>query len=133
VFDESHSHAAVQRVLARVFEALRPGGLLIFDVAEPGRVPGNGRLTAAKEADDWAVIAVLEEELGLLTRRITSFRRVGELYRRDHEVHRQSLLPRNLVLQWLEIAGFETQVLSSYGPVPFAQGHVGFLARRPAL
>ena len=30
----------------------------------------------------------------LLTRRITSFRRVGDLYRRDQEVHRQRLLDR---------------------------------------
>ncbi len=132
LFDEQNSFAAVRQVLGRAFNALVPGGLLVFDVAEPGRVPGGSSRTWT-EGEDWAVLVNAEEDWqqGLLTRRITSFRKVGELYRRDHEVHRLRLLPRALVLFWLEEIGFQVQTLASYGPVPFAPGHAGLLARKP--
>jgi hypothetical protein len=68
----------------------------------------------------------------LLTRQITSFRRVGDLYRRDHEVHRLRLMPQRLVASWLEEIGFAVQPLSGYGTAPFAPGRFGFLARKPA-
>jgi hypothetical protein len=35
------------------------------------------------------------------------------------------------VAAWLQEIGFQVQVLGGYGPVPFFQGHVGFLAEKP--
>jgi hypothetical protein len=67
-----------------------------------------------------------------LTRRITNFRKVGELYRRDHEVHRLRLMSRSEVASWLEEIGFRVEVLGGYGAVEFSPGRVGFLARKPA-
>jgi SAM-dependent methyltransferase len=130
LFDERHSVAAVRETLARVFAALTPGGLLIFDIAEPGRVPG-GTSKSFIETDDWAVLVAAEETSdGLLTRHIASFRKLGDLYRRDHETHRQRLLPRAVVESWLHEIGFETQRLDTYGGKPFFNGHAGFLARK---
>jgi hypothetical protein len=79
------------------------------------------------------VLVTTEEDPphGVLTRRITSFRKVGDLYRRDHEVHRQRLIAPADMAERLRAAGFEVDVLSAYGPRPFAAGHAGFLARRP--
>jgi SAM-dependent methyltransferase len=133
LFDSRHSPDAVRQVLGRAFAALAPGGPLVFDVAEPGRVPGPGPSKTYFEGDGWAVLVTTEEDQsqGLLTRAITSFRKVGELYRRDHEVHRQRLLPRAQVLAWLQEIGFQAQTLGGYGEVPFGPGHVGFLARKP--
>lgn len=39
--DDRHILEGVRQVLGRAFEDLVPGGLLVFDVAEPGRVPGG--------------------------------------------------------------------------------------------
>jgi SAM-dependent methyltransferase len=133
LFDSRHTVAGVRQVLSRAFEALAPGGLLVFDVAESGRVPWPGTAKTYMEGDGWAVLVAAEEDRqqGVLTRHITSFRQVGDLYRRDHEVHRLRLLPREQVQSWLQEIGFLAQALDSYGPVPFAQGHVGFLAQKP--
>lgn len=132
LFDERHSPEGVRQVLDRIFAALQPGGLLVFDVAEPGRVPEGAPKTHA-EGEDWAVLVNREEDPGegLLTRHITSFRRIGELYRRSHEVHRLRLLPRAQVLSWLREIGFEAQTLDAYASMPFDPGLVGFLARKP--
>jgi SAM-dependent methyltransferase len=132
LFDERHSTDAIRRVLERAFAALEPGGLLVLDIAEPGRVPG-GTSKSCFERDDWAVLVASEEdaERRRLTRRITSFRKVGELYRRDHEVHRQVLLPRAEVESWLKELGFQVRTLDAYGSEPMTPGDVGFLARKP--
>lgn len=76
LFDDRHSPEGVRQVLARAFAALAPGGLLIFDVSEPGRVPGPGPAKVHVEGDGWAVLVTITEEpeQGLLTRHITSFR-----------------------------------------------------------
>ena len=134
LFDESHSPEGVRQVLGRAFEALQPSGLLVGDVAEPGRVPGPGASKSWTEGEDWAVLVTTEEDRQreLLTRHITSFRKVGELYRRDHELHRQRLLPRAQVASWLREFGFQVESLDAYGPAKFAPGHAGFLARKPA-
>jgi SAM-dependent methyltransferase len=131
LFDEHHSLEGVRLVLGRAFQALAPGGLLVFDVAEPGRVPG-GTSRTFMEGEGWAVLVAAEEDRqqGLVTRHITSYRQAGELYRRDHEVHRLRLLPRDRVVSWLEEIGFAVRILEAYGPVQFFPGHVGFLARK---
>ncbi len=132
LFDDAHNPEAVRQVLGRAFASLIPGGLLLFDIAGPGRVPEPGPKRLWAEGDDWAALVHIEEDRQqqLLTRHITSFRKVGELYRRDHEVHRQRLLPRDVVATWLREIGFEAQMLDGYGPVPFPPGDVGFLARK---
>lgn len=132
LFDERHSPEGIQQVLARSFAALAPGGLLMFDVAEPGRVPG-GTSKTFMEGEDWAILVAAEEDRhrGLLTRHITSFRKVGDLYRRDHEVHRLRLLPREQMISWLQEIGFQVRTLDAYGSTKLLPGHVGVLARKP--
>src|SRR5438067_8324966 len=48
LFDERHSWEGAGQMLARAFAALAPGGLLLFDVAEPGRVPGGASKSFAE-------------------------------------------------------------------------------------
>jgi hypothetical protein len=76
------------------------------------------------------VVAEEDRRRGVLTRQITSFRRVGELYRRSHEVHRQRLFRRAEVTAWLRDSGFKVRTLRGYGALRFARGQVGFLARK---
>src|SRR5262249_8432433 len=103
LFDRGNTKAALSRLFRRIHAALRPGGVLLFDVAGRGRVPGKGPGKAWTEGDGWAVLVIVEEDRarGLLARHITTFRRAGELYRRDHEVHHERLLPRTEVARQL--------------------------------
>ena len=99
LFDARHSLPAIDKLFRRIHNALLPGGILLFDIAEPGRVGSSERRRGFTEAKDWAVLVESEEheDNQTLTRRITSFRRVGSLYRRGHETHRLRLFPRESI------------------------------------
>ncbi len=133
LFDDGNTRPALGKLLRRIHRALRPGGLLLFDVACPGRVPGAGPLRNYREGDDWAVLFTAEEDRkrALLTRTITSFRKVGELYRRDEEVHRLRLYRPSELTGQLRRIGFRVRRLRGYGTQPFPAGWVGFLGRKP--
>jgi SAM-dependent methyltransferase len=133
LFDRGNTKRELWKLFRRIHEALCPGGLLVFDVAEPGRVPGPAPRRSYGEGDDWAVLVTVAEDRRrrLLTREITSFRKVGKLYRRDQEVHQLRLLTRSELTAQLRGIGFRVQVLSGYGSLRFAPGHIGFLARKP--
>jgi SAM-dependent methyltransferase len=131
--DPANSEAALLRLFQRIYEALEPGGLFLFDVAGLGRALGAGSQKSFREEEDWAVLVVLEEDSAQrqLTRRITSFRKVGELYRRGTEVHRLRLFARSEMVAQLRRVGFRVSFLAGYGSLRFRRGHFGFLARRP--
>jgi SAM-dependent methyltransferase len=132
LFDDRHTKTTLAKLFRRIHAALAPGGLFLFDVVVPGRVRGGGPRKLFFEREDWAVLVTTEEDVGrrLLTRSITSFRRAGDLYRRDHEVHQQRvMIPAELTSQ-LRSIGFRVRPLRGYGPKRFGPGHAGFLARK---
>lgn len=132
-FDPGHSREALTALFRRIHDALVPGGVFLFDAAEPGRVPDEGSVRTFVDGGDWAVLMTAEEDraAGTLTRRITSFRSLGDLYRRDDEVHELALHPREELAAGLAEAGFDTRTLSAYGELSLPPGLVGFLATRP--
>jgi SAM-dependent methyltransferase len=132
-FDPANTKQGLEQLFRRIYQALHPGGLLVFDVAEPGRVPGLGPQRAFREGEGWAVLVTVEEDRrrGLLTRQITSFRKAGESYRRDREVHQLRLFRRSELAGQLRAIGFRVRVLSGYGRERFPPGSAGFLARKP--
>jgi SAM-dependent methyltransferase len=132
LFDTNNTRQELLKLFRRIYAALNPGGLFIFDVAEPGRVPGPGPQRSYREGEDWAVLVTAEEDRRrrLLTRQITSFRKVGALYRRAQEVHRLRLFMRSELAAQLRGIGFRVRILSGYGQLRFAPGYVGFLARK---
>jgi len=133
LFDKSNNADRLRRLFRRVYAALRPGGLLIFDIAEPGR--GKGPRQKHVEGRDWAVLVEVDEDAGAnrLTRRITSFRKVGARYTRDEEVHRLQLYKRSEIAKELRDAGFRVRALTAYGGHPMIEGCIGFVARKPTL
>jgi SAM-dependent methyltransferase len=132
-FDAANRDAALPDLLRRAYQALLPGGVLLFDVAGPARAPSVQPQRTFAKGPDWAALVetASEPDTGLLTREITSFRQVGDLYRRDVEVHRLVLRQPAVVLEQLRAAGFEAEMLPSYGSVPLPRGVVAFLARKP--
>jgi SAM-dependent methyltransferase len=133
LFDPDNTDAALAKLFRRIHDALCPGGLLLFDVAEPGRVPGGGPRRDYREGNDWAVLVTAEEDRRrrLLTRRITSFRKVGKLYRREQEVHQLRLLRGAALARQLRGIGFRVRLLRAYGEFRFPPGYVALLARKP--
>ncbi len=136
VFGYAFDTANCERVRADVFErihrALAPGGLLVFDVATPQRAPRDGPVRSFTEGEGWAVLvqAHSDDARRVLTRHITTFRRVGELYRRDTETHVQHLIVPEDVVDVLERIGFQVHGLASYGALPLLPGVAGFVARK---
>jgi SAM-dependent methyltransferase len=132
LFDEASTPASLERLSGRVHEALRPGGVWLFDAAAPGRLGPSGSAQGHRLADDWAIIwsASEDAESATLTRKITTFHRTRTHYRRDHEVHRLQLYAEPDVVRILERAGFSVRVLRAYGSQELPHGLVGYLARR---
>jgi SAM-dependent methyltransferase len=130
-FDESNSREQLRALFGRIHAALAPAGVLLFDAAGPGRVAGDEPLKTHVDGGDWALLmnAVEDRELRRVTRCITSFRRVGELFRRDEECHELDLLPPEELLADLEAAGFATQLLDDYAGHAMPPGLQGYLAR----
>ena len=131
LFDETNNLRQLQRLFRRVYDALEFGGVFIFDVAEPGR--GKGPRQKHFEGPDWAILMEIDEDTrnNQLTRGITLFRKIGELYRRDREVHRLQLYKRSDIARELRRVGFRVHTLGAYGDQAMINGCVGFLARKP--
>ena len=89
LFDARNPRQRLSAVFGRIHKALCPGGMFLFDLAEPGRVRGSGPQRGYAEGRDWACLYAAEEDRRgkTLTRTITTFRKSGE-HRRHGEVHR---------------------------------------------
>ncbi|MGQ4808139.1 hypothetical protein NKDENANG_01506 [Candidatus Entotheonellaceae bacterium PAL068K] len=131
VCEARHSLDALRQLFQRIYVALRPGGVLVFDLAEPGR--SHGLRQSHREGPDWACIVTYEEDTihHHLTRRITTFRQVGDAYRRAHEVHRLQLYRGTTIARELRCIGFRVRMVRGYGALRFARSYVGFVALKP--
>lgn len=134
-FDSANDDRARAEWFRRVYDTLRPGGVLLFDIAGPDRMPLRGPHRTFATASDWAVLAEtdIDQTTGLLVRKITSFRRIGTLYRRDDEVHRLSLIDPAATLATLRAVGFETEIIPAYASASLPPGVVAFLCRKQAI
>jgi SAM-dependent methyltransferase len=127
--DPRASRDGLARLAGRAHAALRPGGVLMFDVMTPNGAKDRGW----REGAGWIVCFASTEDSArrTLERRIVVFREDGDGYGRSDEVHRIVLYEPAQVLDDLTAAGFEVQRLDGYGPsLPFRDGVAGFLARK---
>jgi hypothetical protein len=130
-FDAGNNDAALKRLFRRVHDALQPGGLFIFDAAEPGvasAAPGRRWM----DGKDWAILLEITEQPRARTaqRRMTIFRRVNRVYRRSEEVHPLRLYRRETIARLLKQAGFQVEVVEAYGKVPFRKALAGYVCRK---
>jgi SAM-dependent methyltransferase len=133
LFDPENEDRGLARLFRRVYDALVAGGVFVFDVLGPGQVPLGTAARGFRLGKDWAVLSEREEdaELGTLVRRIVSFRKVGEHYRRNDEVHRVRLYPPDELSAELRRVGFRVRKMHAYGGYSLAEGHAAFVARKP--
>jgi len=133
-FDPASGKRALSDFFGRVYQALRPGGIFVFDVVEPGLVPGGGPQRRFLEGPDWTILVEVREhpKRRTLTRRIVGFRRVGKLYRRSEETHRLHLYPRAELIAALTRAGFQARAMDGYGRFRLTPAHAVLVAYRAA-
>lgn len=133
-FDE-HSKTELKELFARIYEALRPGGIFIFDIAEPGYVTGTNPQKTYSEGKDWAILLEKEEDKKnrKLTRKITIFRQIGNFYRKSEEIHCVQLYKGSEVAQALREVGFKVRIIRGYGELRFRKALVGFIATKAEI
>ncbi len=113
-------------MLARIHEALEPGGLLLFDVAVRGRAPEETH--SERSGPDWRVEATAHEDGNVLVRTIDTWRTVDGVERHAREVHRLCLFDADEVEAMLVAAGFTVERLGGYDDAMFQEGWDAFLA-----
>ena len=122
---------AIRGFFRRAYDALRPGGVLIFDFIESA----EHRTYAAKSraGPDWAIVARAEASRSgrLLTRYITTFRKIGAEYRKSIETHEVRVYDRARIRTALTAAGFTVKMRRSYGRVRLLPSDVAVIAWRP--
>lgn len=119
--------ASLEGLLERIHEALRPGGLLLFDVATTGRAKEPTQRSARGKG--WRVEATAVESDGVLTRTIDTWRTAPDGERHSREIHRLRLFEVDDVLARLRDAGFEAEPLAGYDDYGFQHGWDAFMAR----
>jgi SAM-dependent methyltransferase len=131
-FDQRNSSPALLRLFRGVYRALRPGGVFVFDIAEPSRIPKEPE-KKWMAGRDWAVLVSIagNRERNLLCRQITTFRKVGKLYRRSDETHTLRLYRTRDLIDDLAGCGFRARRLTAYGSFRFPPGIAGVLAIKP--
>lgn len=130
-FDEKNRFPALRRLFKRVHDALLPGGIFVFDLAAPGR--GSGPSRRHFKGDDWATVVEygVDPHRSILTRRITTFRKIGQTYRRGEEIHNMNLYDPAGVVDALRQTGFKVRIRRDYGGIAFPKGLKAFVARKP--
>ena len=131
--DGAESEAPLDDLFGRVFQALQPGGLFLFDliVADPALdLPRQSWRAGA----DWAVMAELTEDraTGRLAREILLFRELSGGYRRSQERHFQRVFASAEIEQALRSCGFAVSSGRFYGAFELPPRRMAFRAQKPA-
>ncbi|MDM9384765.1 class I SAM-dependent methyltransferase [Chlorogloeopsis sp. ULAP01] len=132
LFDPDNNWQTLTQLFLRVYSALTPGGVFIFDIAEPGQVLPEKVTKGFSQGEDWVVLVEKEENRNLqtLTRRITSFRKIGKYYRRDDEIHCLQLYKSTDIARELCRVGFQVSRMSSYRSYHLPKAHTAFVANK---
>lgn len=133
LFDSANNLDALSDLFHRIYEALHPGGLFAFDVIGPGYQKATGPPKRFMLGDDWAVLVSIEENVdhATLDRHITSFRKVGDSYKRDDEIHQVRLYTGTQLTAVLKALGFTVSVSRGYGKYTLSDAHSVVIAKKP--
>jgi SAM-dependent methyltransferase len=128
---KSHHHNLV-KLFRMIYSTLKPGGVFILDMAVPGLVAPGKEVRFFTEGSDWFVLGSTSEDatMGVLERRIVTFRKWGRGYRRSDELHRQALYPASEIAGELNALGFSVRVSRQYGRFRLLKSRAAFIARK---
>lgn len=125
--------AAIDRALAAIAGALRPGGVLAIDLLD--RCYAEARRDAppyVQVEEDWVLVTRFESPApDRFVRHITTFVAAGDgSWRRDDERHENVLVETTAVPALLARHGVEAKVSPSFGAERLSEGLVAITGRR---
>jgi SAM-dependent methyltransferase len=131
--DPRNDAAALSGLFRRIAAALRPGGMLLFDLNAPVEAGESCPRPhpQVRVTPEWTLLADSTVDDGVLTREFVLFRKVDEHYRRTDERHVVRLYEPADVLAALREAGLHASTFHGYGGSEFPPDLVGYRARRP--
>lgn len=132
LFDSDNNIQSLIQLFQRIYQALTPGGILIFDILESEQLETE-KTQNFVEGKDWIILVEKTEDKikQQLTRRIITFRQFGETYQRDEEVHNVQLYSANNLVEELEKTGFQVEANDSYGEYKLRKNHSVIIANKP--
>lgn len=132
LFDDRNDRPQRLQLFERIYQALIPGGIFVFDVVEAGQVEPETPTRSFTEGEDWTVLVekIEDRKRAILTRRIITFRQVGDVYRRDEEVHIQRLYDAEAIASELRQIGFQVRILHHYGEYELPKARAALVARK---
>ena len=94
--------------IARVYKALNPGGIFIFDVNTPEKLRAMDGQVFLDEDDDVYCVwrGEFDEETNICSYGMDLFQREGEVWHRSFEEHREYAYTREQLTEYLKDAGF---------------------------
>ena len=100
--------ADCEKAIARVYRALNPGGIFIFDVNTPEKLRAmDGQVFLDEDEDVYCVWrGEFDEETNICSYGMDLFQRTGRLWQRSFEEHREYAYTREQLTAYLKQAGF---------------------------
>ncbi len=100
--------AQCRQAIARVYKALNPGGIFIFDVNTPEKLRAMDGQVFLDEDDDVYCVwrGEFDENTNILSYGMDLFQREGERWKRSFEEHREYAYSRQQLESYLADAGF---------------------------
>ncbi len=127
VLNADDHRGLVKSLLCKVFDALKKGGILIFDILTSEI--STDSTTKIFAVDDLSMRVEVNVDIGrrLLERKISL---AGEREILWTEIHRQYLFEKEEVEDWLTEIGFQVLQIDRYDQLHFREGHVGFICTK---
>lgn len=117
--DRLHTPKQLRHFFQKAYDALVPGGLLLFDLIEAGLYGEKKQQQKMVESEAWTMfLDHIENETGTqLTRNITFFIKDvhQNTYQRFREIHQLRLFNRAEVMEMLNQTGFDATIKEGYG------------------
>jgi SAM-dependent methyltransferase len=128
--DGKRSSSALRARIETIHDALAPGGVLLFDVACPGRSGADGlrRVFWTKDTLHLGLEEREDRDARRLLREITVFISEGNRYRRSYETHRLYLYTPDEVEATLTASGFVWERLRRYADLELSAGWQAYAA-----
>lgn len=97
-----------QRAIARIYKALNPGGVFIFDVNTPQKLKAmDGQVFLDENEDTYCVWrGEFDEQTNICSYGMDLFQRKGNLWQRSFEEHREYAYSQQQLVTYLKAAGF---------------------------
>ena len=116
-FDEKTNYKSLKKVFQRIYNSLEKDGMFMIDFLEENQIKGNKTIKTFVEGKHWVVLTEKKENKSKkeLERRIITFYKNKNGYKRNEEVHKIKLFRTVKIIRILQNIGFDTKFYRSYG------------------